>query len=203
MEGDNLQKAWQTPASHSRLAVDADLLLQEVQRNQRDFRATIFWRDFREVSVALVLVPVWIAMGLGLNMPWSWYLTVPALIGVAGFLLVDRLRHRRESHAADQSLRQHVELSLAEVEHQIWLLRNVFWWYLLPFLLPMFAFLSHLAWLDSGLDLVALAVLGVVAAVIIATFGFVYRINQLAVRTSLESRRQELKSLLAALVDAP
>jgi hypothetical protein len=203
MEADNLQQAWQSPASHSRLAIDADLLLQEVQRKQRAFRATVFWRDFREIGVALVLVLVWIAMGLALDMPWSWYLTVPALIGVAGFLLVDRLRHRRAARAADQPLRQHVELSLAEVEHQIWLLRNVFWWYLLPFLLPMFAFLLHLAWLDPGRGLVALSVLGVVAAIIIATFGLVHRINQLAVRTHLEPRRQELKSLLAALVDAP
>ena len=53
MEPDKYQQAWQAHSSQTRVTVDADLLLKEVQRSQRNFRAMIFWRDFREVGVAL------------------------------------------------------------------------------------------------------------------------------------------------------
>jgi len=50
MEPDKYQQAWQARTSQVRVTIDADLLLKEVQRNQRDFRATIFRRDVVEVE---------------------------------------------------------------------------------------------------------------------------------------------------------
>ena len=64
MEPDKYQQAWQAHSSQTRVTVDADLLLKEVQRTQRNFRATIFCRDFREVGVALLLMPLWFYMGV-------------------------------------------------------------------------------------------------------------------------------------------
>ena len=58
MDPDNLQQAWQAQSSQTRVTIDADLLLKEVQRNQRDFRATIFRRDVIEVGVGLLMLPV-------------------------------------------------------------------------------------------------------------------------------------------------
>ena len=62
-----------------------------------------------------------------------------------------------------------MESSLAQVEHQIWLLRNVFWWYLLPLALATLAFFGQVAWqVRSGGWLMALVVgLVVIAAGII------------------------------------
>ena len=61
---DDLKKAWQSQTSPQRLTLDAGLVLNEVRRNERQFAATIFCRDVREVGVALLLVPVWIYMGI-------------------------------------------------------------------------------------------------------------------------------------------
>ena len=71
---------------------------------------------------------------------------VPALVWVAGFLLADRLRHPRRPPDPGEPLVRCVEASLAQVEHQIWLLRNVGWWYLLPLAVPMLAFVGHVGW---------------------------------------------------------
>jgi len=43
MNPDNFKQTWQTQTSESRLTIDAELLLNEVRRNQRHFNATIFW----------------------------------------------------------------------------------------------------------------------------------------------------------------
>ena len=146
MNPDNLKQAWQTQSSQTRLTIDAELLLEEVRRNQQYFAATIFWRDVREVGTALLLVPVWLYLGVKFSLPWTWYLTVPVLVWVAGYMLADRMRHRRQPPEPGEPLRQHVESSLAQVEHQIWLLRNVLWWYLLPLALSILAFFGQVTW---------------------------------------------------------
>jgi hypothetical protein len=202
MNPDEYKRAWQTQAAQPRLTIDAELLLQEVRRNQRYFTAIIFWRDVREVGVALLMVPLWLYMGVKLSLPWTWYLTVPGLLWIAGFMLADRIRHKRRPPGPGEPLRQRVENSLAQVEHQRWLLRNVFWWYLLPLALPVLAFFGQVAWeMRAGGWLTALAAGGGLVAVLFVVFGSVYRLNQHAVRTELTPRRQELEALLRSLKD--
>jgi membrane protein YdbS with pleckstrin-like domain len=94
-----------------------------------------------------------------------------------------------------------VESSLAQVEHQIWLLRNVLWWYLLPLALSALAFFAQVAWQErSGGWWTALAV-SVVIALVVIVFAGVYWLNQYAVRSELEPRRLELETLHVSLDD--
>ena len=200
MNPDNFQQAWQSQ-SQTRLTNDAELLLKEVRRNQQYFTAMIFWRDVREVGTTLMMVPLWLYLGVKISLPWTWYLTVPVLVWVAGFMLADRMRHKRQPPGPGEPLRQRVQSSLAQVEHQIWLLRNIVWWYLLPLALSILAFFGQVAWqVRSGGWLVALVVAGVVVIGVIILAG-VYRLNQSAVRTELMPRRQELEALLMSLED--
>ena len=207
MNPDDLKKAWQTPSKPDRLAIDAGLLLNEVRQNEHSFRATIFWRDAREVGIAFALVPVWAYMGMKLALPWTWYLTIPALVWVGGFMLVDRLRHNQREGNAGESLTRQVATSLAQIEHQIWLLRNIFWWYLLPFGLAIASFLSQLAIQLPGRPGIKpwnVAVVTVQTALLaVIVFAVVYWLNQRAVRKSLIPRRQELQALLTSLSDQP
>lgn len=212
MDPDKYQQAWQAHASQTRVTIDAELLLKEVQRNQRKFRATIFWRDCREIGIALLLLPVWLYLGIMFPLPWTWYLTVPVIVWMAGFMLVYRMRHKQKPSKPDEPLLHCVERSVTEVEDQIWLLRNVFWWYLLPPGISIMAFLAHLTWISRD-RLVARLLskdwLDVLDALghagffvfLIALYYFLYWVNQYAVRTQLEPRRQELLTLLASLGD--
>lgn len=199
MEPDKYQQAWQAHTAQTRVTVDADLLLEVVQRSQRNFRAVIFWRDFREVGIALLLLPVWVYLGVVTASPWTWYLTMPVLVWMAGFMLVYRMRHPQKPSEPDEPLLQCVENSLTEVEDQIWLLRNIFWWYLLPPFLSISVFFVHVGWLvaPAGRWLEAL-VSEVMLAVV---YGAIYFLNQYAVHKQLEPRRQELLTLLARLRD--
>ncbi len=174
----------------------------EVRRNQKTFNAMIFWRDVREVGVSLVMVPVWCYLAAKFSLPWTWYLGVPALLWVAGFMLVDRLRHTRRPPGPGEPLSRSVECSLDRVEHQIWLLRNVLWWYLLPPGLAILAFFGQVGWMtrEGGWSAI-LATVGMVAGVGFV-FAGVYWLNQKAVRSELEPRRQELQALLASLNEA-
>jgi hypothetical protein len=92
------------------------LILEEVRRNQRDFTATVFWRDVREIGICLLMVPVWVYLGVRLSLPWAWYLAVPAYLWVAGYMLADRVRHRWQPTEPGEPFRRHVASALAQVE---------------------------------------------------------------------------------------
>lgn len=203
MEPDEFQQAWQAEASQTRVTVDADLLLEEVQRQQRNFQSTILWRDFREIGIAVLMIPLWIYLGITTSSPWTWYLTVPALIWVIGFLLVARRRHPNTPNDPGEPLLDCVRSSLPQVEHQIWLLRNVFWWYLLPFTISLMTFFIHVIWRTSDDWLEAVSISALLSALLLVVYGFIYYLNQYAVRKQLEPRRRELSTLLASLQDEP
>ena len=199
MEPDNLQQAWQSMSARTRVTVDADLLRKAVQRNQRDFGATILHRDVREVGVALLLLAYWCYQGLTKSLPWTWWLSVPALLWVIGYFVVDRRRHPQKPSDPGEPLLDCVKSSLTQIEHQIWLLRHVFWWYLLPFTISSSAFVVQVCLEKSESWLAALGVGSLALGLLWAVYAFIDAINQRAVRVELEPRRQELLSLLASL----
>lgn len=199
MKLDQYQRAWRADTARTRVTIDPELVAKEVQRSQSNFRSMIFWRDVREVGISLVMIPIWFVMGIAMSLPSTWYLTIPALIWVSGFILVDRRRHPQRSSDPGEPLVYYVKEALTQVEHQIWLLRNVFWWYLLPFCLSIMAFFLHVSWNTSR---------GRFGFVLSATFwglfllviyGAVYLLNQFVVRKQLQPRRRDLLKLVANL----
>src|SRR5262249_32114595 len=160
----------------------------------QQFRATIFFRDVREVGVAGLLIPVFIFMGWWLH-NWTNYLVAAACLVVGGYILLDRWRRRKNSPELSGTLKKCVATSLAEVRHQIWLLKNILWWYLLPLFVPI---VISMAWptLRSGQHFLVklaqgVALLGGVGFVVLV-YGFIYWLNQYAVKKHLEPRQQEL-----------
>src|SRR6478609_2292510 len=114
MDPDSFQKAWQAQSSQTRVTIDAGLLLKEMQRSQSGFRTTIFWRDFREVGIGLVLLPLWFYLGHRFSLPWSWWLGVPAITWVSLFILVDRIRHKQLPNEPGDPLVDCVKASLTQ-----------------------------------------------------------------------------------------
>ncbi|MFA5191370.1 MAG: hypothetical protein WC740_11625 [Verrucomicrobiia bacterium] len=181
------------------MTIDTTVLLQLLKRNKKHFEAMIFWRDAREVGTALLMVPIILWIGVRDHLPWTFFLMIPAVLWIAGFMLTDRILQKRRQPQLDNPLRDCLERLLAQVEHQIGLLRNVFWWYLLPVAAAMAAFLGHVTWhIWAGGWHVRLAS-AVIIAVITLIFWGVYWLNQRAVRRELEPRREELRALISNL----
>ena len=198
MELDKYQRAWRAEA-RTRVTVDADALSREVQGAQRTFQSVILWRDIREIVVSLLMLVVWVFLGKQLSLPWSWYLTMPALLWVVGFIVLDRRRHPQRLSEPGQPLLYYVRESLRQVEHQIWLLRNVFWWHLLPFTVSISAFFVHVGWQTSPGWLGFISVAGCSCGFLLVTYWWIHRLNQRVVRDQLEPRRRDLLRLIEYL----
>lgn len=201
MSPDDFQEAWKAESSRTRVKVDAELLRKQVEHAHQDFRTMILMRDFREAGVALVMIPLWFYLGSATSQPWTWYLMVPALIWITGFIIVDRMRYKQRPGRPGDSLLKSAAESVRQVEHQIWLLRNIFWWYLLPCTIGLLAYFTHVALLISQSWLGAAGTATLPTLFVLALYYFIYYTNQRAVRNQLEPRRQELLALLAGLGD--
>jgi CubicO group peptidase (beta-lactamase class C family) len=201
MDLDIFQKAWQSQSSQTRVTIDSDLLRREVQRSEQTFRAMISKRNSSEVIVGLLMLPLWFFLGHWLSLPWTWYLGIPAITWVILFIVIDRTRHNRLPSEPGEPLLDCVKISLTQVEHQIWLLRNVFWWYLLPFTIAIMAFFTQVAWQRSAGFWTFIAALAPQAIFLLLLYGFVYWLNQHAVRQTLLPRCEELLTLRASLGD--
>src|SRR5207247_6551487 len=137
------------------------------------------------------MIPSWFFLGYWFYLPWTWYLGVPAITWGILFILVDRIRHKQQPSEPGEPMLDCVKVSLTQVEHQIWLLRNVFWWYLLPYTIAILSFFAQNAWLKhSGIWPITLALVPFVLFLLVL-YGFVYYLNQRAVRRELDPRREE------------
>ena len=191
MNDDELKHLWQTqpvPAAGG----DVNVLATTARQKHRQFRRTIFWRDFREVGVAVLLIPYFLFWGGDKEVPWEKFLIVLALVFVGGFMIVDRLRQRKGSVESSAPVVDVLGQALAEVEHQIWLLRHVLWWYIGPLMgalsLPQIYRLLNGIGTERG---------NLVMLVFYFLLGYgVWRLNQYAVKKDLEPRREELRKLL-------
>jgi hypothetical protein len=199
MNFEDLQKAWQRQDAGAKLTLDADLLLKEVRRNQQQFRATIFLRDVREVGVCILMAVFFLVWGIRRQW-WSLYLLSFCCFFVGAFFLVDRRLQRGKQPVTNDPLQACVQNSLLQVNHQIWLLKNVFWWYLLPIIIGLGAFTAQTLAQWPGRRLSDMLEMGAISVLTYGfTYGFVYWLNQRAVRVQLAPRRQELEALLASL----
>ncbi len=201
MDPDDFQKAWKAHSDETRLSIHSDAFMASVRRSARDFDAMIFLRDFREVGLIVLMLPLWFYMGYALSLPWTWYLMVPALLWSGAFIVIDRMRHARKPSEPDALLLDNAREALHQVNHQIWLLRNVHWWYLLPFAVPILIFFADTALSAPGTRGEKVAVIAITWVALIALYAFIYYLNQFAVRKTLKPRRDELAALIESLRD--
>ena len=211
MNLDDLQRSWENQACPDDLLGidDPDTLVAQFQAKSKGFTSIIYWRDIRESAVAFAVAVFFLWAGAeGSLLGAGIAAACMSFVGI--FIVVDRALQRRRRPEASDSVLNNIRAALAEVEHQIWLLRNVLWRYLAPIYIGVVVFIYigltlPLPWsqkpqFDSLFTLlfvggVFVFVSGVYAGVIF----LLYVVNQRAVRNDLEPRRAELAELLHSL----
>src|SRR5947208_2351225 len=131
MNLDDAQQKWQSHHRGKLTTIDVELLFKEVRRNQLSMDAAVFRRDCVEVVLGLIMACFWGYGAINWGEP-AWMLLALGCLFVASFLFVDRWIQRRRRPACDSTFASCIQSSMSVVRHQIWLLQNVIWWYLLP-----------------------------------------------------------------------
>ena len=198
MDLDELRKVW-------RLQDTADTMIEEekavetVMHASRRMDRTVFWRDVRESVIAFGLAVFWVWGGHQLARHlWPWYAGAALLCWIGAFIVVDRRIQREVQPAA--TMKENLEQALRKVNHQIALLRNVLWWYLLPCLAAVLLILGEMALQftpDSWGQVYPPFV--ITLALVAVLYPLIYWLNQQAVKKILvplkDAVEQSLKEL--------
>ena len=177
--------------------------MAKVRDAARDLDCMVLWRDLREGVGAMLLAIIfgWIAWQKTMagRPSWTCWIATALPLGVAVFLLVDRLRARRSRPKADGSVIAELDRAIAELRHQAWLLTTVLWWYLLPLGLSVGMIGLHAAlyspspyWLRVT---IALVMVLITCVVMVPLWRLNHRFAQNEVRPwieELETRRRQL-----------
>ena len=198
MSFDELQARWQAHDHEGQLNIDSDALLEEVRRNQRDFETRMWRRDLVEVTAAVLVTFVFGTLAVLMDQ-WSLVLGAAGSLIVGIFLVFDRLKQRRQRTTVADSLPSAIDASIDQVQHQIWLLRNILWWYLMPLVPGPVAILVSTSRQSLGTGLAEQLVIAFVGLICLLAFWCVYWLNQREIARNLEPRRMELEELRASL----
>lgn len=198
MTFDELQKNWQSQQSSFELKIDSDLLLKEIQRNKKHFESIIFWRDVRETSCAPLMLVIcgyfWLKHSF-----WQLSILLPGILFVSAFIVLDRIIQKRKSPRLSESLACCLKSSLEQINHQIWLLKNVLWWYLSPIFIGIFIFICYVAWVIRDLGILGYMLCSGYLVCCLLFYWYIYSINQKAIRKELLPRKEELHNLQYSL----
>ena len=199
MSLDKYQKAWKAEASQVQVTYDAELLSKEVKQSHDAVRSMILQRHVGVARGAILLIPIWCAMGYFWSMLWTWYLTVPVLLWIAGFMLVTLRRYPLSQIERGEPLLVCVKESLAQVEHQIWLMQSSFSWNLLPASVSLMVFNIHGTWERTQSWLGFILVSGGFGLFLFWIYRWSYRVSLIGVHKELGPRRDELQKLICNL----
>ncbi len=178
-------------------------MAHEVRGKARSFERAIAWRDARESLGSLLVGAVfgWVAwLNWSAGRPsWTCWIAAVLAFAVAAFLLVDRLRARRNVRPRGDAVAAELERAIAEGRHQYWLLTNVLWWYLLPLGVSVGMIALHVMLYSSQALLVrsfvALAMTGATLALYFGLWRLNRRVADGELRSwivELEDRRRQL-----------
>ena len=196
MTFDELQDKWQSQENSASINIEMDLLLREVKRNQKNFKAIIKGRDTLEVSVGFILTALFLCIGFGGKMRGFVFAAIMCF-GVSMFFIIDRYLQKRNAHKSTDSVVSCAESSLCEVNHQVWLLKNVFWWYLLPLGAGIVIAFLHTLWMARDVVTTNVVIGSVLYFIFcIWLYRYIYNLNQKAIVDELLPRQIELQEIL-------
>jgi len=180
---DDLKSLWQNQEVEK-----VTITIDEIRRRAARFERRIYWRNLREyiagaVAIAVLLFQYRYAHGRQI---------LAVLLMIAGTLLALVQLHRRGSARtvpADAGLRVSLAFHRAELERQRDALRQVWLWYLLPFV-PGFVATLVVAAMARGIT-TWLIIFGVMLVIFLTG---VWRLNEWAAR-KLDRKIQELRAM--------
>lgn len=189
MQFEDLPRLWQATGADAAIP---DALLADVTRRSRDLARDVRRRDRLETLCALFVAPVFAACVVFGAHPVARL--GAAILAIACLLIPLRLRSARrlfETTSPDRPLHAFLKDERERVLAQERLLRSVLWWYLLPLGVGVVLFFG------GGVRSLAPAI--AYGIVVVAFYGWLYRLNQRAVADELEPRLRDLEAALASL----
>jgi hypothetical protein len=187
MNLDDFKSPWQQ--QQQQLGGRVDHVINAVRSRMSTFNRTIWLRDMRETLAAVGLFAYY---SFCLFLPQNWLAKCGAGLGMLACIIIVAIlywaRQKGKVARTDLPVEDYCVAELTRVDRQIWLLRNVHWWYLGPLFIAVAVQIAAIKQDPGGLILLL--------TFILPLFGFIYWLNRVAIRFQLLPLRHELASAI-------
>lgn len=140
---DTMQLLWQQDPGTGRFSIDADSMHREILKQSKRFDSQVRFRDYLEgtlgflIAIFFAVVPVLMRGAAPWYADWAWFALSAGCLFVACAFVYQRRQAQQWTTDDSQPISTSLRNSRDHLEHQIYLLRNVLWWYCLPIELPL------------------------------------------------------------------
>ena len=183
MNLDDFKEPWQKRQRD--LDGRVDHVIKKVRSRMSGFDKSIWWRDMRESLAAIVLI-VW--YGYSLLQPQNWWGKCGFVLGIVACIYIivvfNWARVKGKVARTDLPMEDYCKAELVRVDRQIWMLRNIHLTYLGPLAIALAAQIAAIRPDLTGLIMFS--------TMLMPLFGFIYWLNQIAVKAQLLPLREEL-----------
>ena len=191
MDENELKLLWSLSSTTQSVTIDEGQLLQSISKQVAMMERKVRKRDFREISVAVVMMFFFSGV----------LLRIPAVIGKVGatiivlncMVVIYKLLRARVKITTDntQNALTYLDSSLKGIQKQIKLLNTVLWWYILPFGIGVLCVYCSSGHSPQNKVIYSLAVVMICS--------FTYYLNRRAVTRNLRPLEEQLKKLIKDL----
>ena len=141
MMEDELIALWQSSPKHEQIKFEKSRLMLEVQASMNRFDKAIRFRDWLEIGMALVLLPlfsyqVYVQPNYLAKFAAIW------IVLVIVFIVYKLLRARKNKPSEEDSYLEYLKKERVYITKQKSLLENVLYWAVIPMLVGFFSFLA-------------------------------------------------------------
>ena len=192
MIDEELKRIWQGASEEAHIQFNQSKLLIEMEQKLKRFDDTIKHRNYTEIFVAILLIPVFTAITYSTPYPLSRL--GAGLIVLYCFFVIFKLSHtRKQKNKIDYTttLKQQLITTKTYIEKEKRLLNTVLYWYLLPPFTGCILFWAGMPmnpWMLSSLILFAILVNGAI-----------WWLNKHAVKKSMNPLLEEIDATLKEL----
>jgi len=197
MKLDDLKQDWQQTVKAPPLTADFKEVISVLEKETSKIDKEIKRRDILEISIAMLLIPVWV---FGLVNSVSLIQTLGCWFAIATSLFVSYklLRAKRVEAPRDASVKAFLETEKQKVQQQKQLLESIVWWYIAPITLSIVLITLGANVDSSGMPQITDFILKYYGALALLVVGG-YLLNKRAARkkfgpllTNIEQRLAEL-----------
>ena len=198
MKLDDLKQNWQKNIEHHDSAEDIQEMINMLKVETNKIDKELKRRDILEISIALLLIPVWI---YGLTISVSLMQSLGCIVAIfTGLFITYRMLQARQVKQSSQgdNLRAYLQIEREKTLKQKQLLESIAWWYILPIVISVVLITLGATVDESGLPQLNDVLTMYYAMLAILVIG-IYHLNKRAANKRFAPLLEKIERQLAQL----
>ena len=192
MINDEIDEIWNSFSKAEKVKIDQHRMMVELRSNLDNLQKQIRLRDKREITVAIIVIPMFIIIAV--LIPFLITKIASILLAIWSCFVIYKLRQTNNNepiHYNEKYLR-YLEQNKEYLQDQKKLLASVFWWYIAPFLFCSTLFL--IGFLDTSNKSNWVSIAMIIGVVLFSVL--LYIMNKNVSKNELDPRISKIENLI-------